>query len=59
MDYMFEIIETGENIFVETGGGIKEAWRTLLDDYGFEKNELTFITRVPPEVAEMLGFDTY
>ena len=61
-DYLFELTEYSENegefILVETTS-IGEAYRSLMQTYGFKEEELSFIRRMSVEEGEMCGFDTY
>lgn len=56
-DFEFEIIETGEHIFVETSS-VKNAYE-ILDVNGISKDEVEFCGYVSPELADILGYDTY
>lgn len=56
-DFMFEVIETGEEFFVECRT-LNEA-KVILEMSGFEENELKFCGRYSRELAEEIGLDTY
>ena len=56
-DFMFEIIESGEQFFVE-GNNLGEA-KVILKISGFTDDELKFCGRYTVEEAEMMGLDTY
>lgn len=56
-DFMFEIIESGEQFFVECYS-LGEA-NVILEMSGFERNELKFCGRYTVEEAERMGLDTY
>lgn len=55
-DYLFEIIETGEQILCEEAD--LEAARETLSQY-FDLDELEFIDELSVEEGEWLGLDTY
>lgn len=55
-DYLFEIVETGEQILCEEPT-YEQALETLAQY--FDLNELEFIERFSVEEAEILGYDTY
>jgi hypothetical protein len=56
-DFMFEVIESGEQFFVECNS-FEEA-KVTLEMSGFTDDELEFCGRYPVEEAEMMGLDTY
>ena len=56
-DFMYEVIETGEQFFVECDN-LGEA-NIILEASGFTPNELKIIGRYTVEEAEMIGLDTY
>ncbi len=56
-DFMFEIIESGEQFFVECHS-LEEA-KVILEMSGFTDNELAFCGYYTVEEAEMMGLDTY
>lgn len=55
-DFLFEIIETGEQILCEEPT-YEQALETLAQY--FDLDELEFIERFSVEEAEVLGYDTY
>lgn len=55
-DYLFEIIETGEQILCEETS-LEGALETL-GEY-FDLDELQFIEELSVEEGEWLGYDTY
>lgn len=55
-DYLFEVIETGEQILCEEAS-FEGALETL-SNY-FELSELEYICELSVEEAEILGYDTY
>ena len=61
-DFLFELTENSENegeqILCEEPT-LTDAWETLCEQYGFEREELRFIRRMSVEEGEMLGLDTY
>ena len=56
-DFMYEVIETGEQFFVECDN-LGEA-NIILKESGFTPDELKFCGRFTVEEAEMIGLDTY
>lgn len=56
-DFMFKVIETGEEFFVECRS-LNEA-KVILEMSGFEEDELEFCGRYSVEFAEEMGLDTY
>lgn len=56
-DFMFKVIETGEEFFVECNN-LGEA-EVILEMSGFEKDEIKFCGKYTAEEAEMMGLDTY
>lgn len=56
-DFMFEVIETGEEFFVECDS-LGEA-KVILEMSGFEKDEIKYCGKYTVEEAEMMGLDTY
>lgn len=56
-DFMYEVIETGEQFFVECDN-LGEA-NIILEESGFIADELKFCGRFTVEEAEMIGLDTY
>ena len=61
-DFLFELTEysdnEGEQILVECDT-LQEAYKTLIQQYNFETDEIRFIERMSVEEGEMLGLDTY
>ena len=61
-DFLFELTEysenEGEQILCEEPT-LGEAWKTLIEEYGFEKRELRFLKKMETWEGEMLGLDTY
>ena len=55
-DYLFEVIETGEQILCEEPT-YEQALKTL--SLYFKPYELEFIERFSVEEGEMMGLDTY
>ena len=53
--YLFEIIETGEQIIVEEKNLVR-AYEKIDEQIGMECD---FIEEISVEEAEMLGYDTY
>ena len=56
-DFMFEILESGEQFFVECNN-LGEA-KIILEMSGFKSNELRFRGRYTTEEAKIMGFDIY
>lgn len=56
-DFMYEIIETGEEFLVECDN-LGEA-NVILEMSGFEASEIKFCGRFTVEEGEMMGLDTY
>ena len=56
-DFMYEVIETGEQFFVECSN-LGEA-KVILEMSGFTDDELEFCGRYTVEEAEAMGLDTY
>ena len=56
-DFLFEIIETGENIFVECE--YLEKAEVILEMSGFQSDEVEYLGRYSTKEAEILGYDTY
>lgn len=56
-DFMFEVIETGEQFFVECYS-LNEA-KVILEMSGFEEGELKYCRRYTVAEAEAIGLDTY
>lgn len=56
-DFMFRVIETGEEFFVECHS-LTEA-KVILEMSGFEEGELEFCGRYTVAEAEAIGLDTY
>ena len=56
-DFMFEIIESGEQFFVECNN-FEEA-KVILEMSGFTDDELKFCGYYTVEEAEIMGLDTY
>ena len=61
-DFLFELTEysenEGEQILCEEAT-LEDAWDTLLNDYGFEMEELRYVDKLETWYGEMLGLDTY
>lgn len=61
-DFLFMLTDKSENegegILYE-GYNLQEAWDSLINDYGFKREELTFIERLETWEGELLGLDTY
>ena len=61
-DFLFELTEysenEGEQILCEEPT-LENAWKTLIEEYGFEKRELRFLEKMETWEGEMLGLDTY
>lgn len=61
-DFLFELTDKSENEGEEIlyeGYNLQEAWDSLINDYGFRREELTFIERMETWEGELLGLDTY
>mgnify|MGYP006988868596 FL=1 len=60
-DFLFELTEhsdnEGEQILVECET-LQQAFK-ILENYGFQTNEIRFVTRLSVEEGEILGLDTY
>ena len=56
-DFMFEVIESGEQFFVECDN--LEAAALILEENGFEPSDLKFCGRYTVEEAEEIGLDTF
>lgn len=56
-DFLFEIIETGENIFVECE--YLEKAKVILEMSGFRADEVEYCGKYSVEEAEIMGFDTF
>ena len=56
-DFMFEVIETGEQFFVECRT-LNEA-KVILEMSGFEEEEIKYCRRYTVAEAEEMGLDTY
>lgn len=54
---MFEVIESGEQFFVECDN-LEEA-SLILEENGFEPSDLKFCGRYTNEEAEEIGLDTF
>ena len=61
-DYLFELTEysnnEGEQILVECNT-LEQAFKTLIQQYGFQTGDIRFIMRLSVAEGEMLGLDTY
>lgn len=61
-DFLFELTEysdnEGEQILCEEPT-LNDAWNTLINKHGFEKEELRFIEKMEVWEGELLGLDTY
>ena len=61
-DFLFELTEysenEGEQILCEEPT-LENAWKTLIEEYGFEKRELRFLEKMETWEGELLGLDTY
>ena len=61
-DYLFELTEysnnEGEQILVECNT-LEQAFKTLIQQYGFQTDDIRFIMRISVAEGEMLGLDTY
>lgn len=61
-DFLFMLTNKSENEGEEIlyeGYNLQEAWDSLINDYGFRREELTFIERLETWEGELLGLDTY
>ena len=56
-DFMFEVIESGEQFFVECDN-LEEA-SLILEENGYAPSDLKFCGRYTPEQAEEIGLDTF
>lgn len=56
-DFMFEVIESGEQFFVECDN-LGEA-SLILGEIGYAPSDLKFCGRYTPEQAEEIGLDTF
>lgn len=61
-DFLFELTEysdnEGEQILVEEPT-LEQAWKTLVQGYDFQPEELRFIEKMEVWEGELLGLDTY
>ena len=61
-DFLFELTEysdnEGEQILCEEAS-LEDAWRRLIDEYGFQPKELAYVGKLSVEEGETFGLDTY
>ena len=57
-DYWFFDNETGNEFFVECATE-EEAWDILTNEWEGNLDNLEIVSVIPPEEAEILGFDTF